>query len=123
MFVMTIMFYNAAEGVQSNLGDAWFEAASQAGTLSEGQHFIWVYAEYGGTQTNRTVHVRVLVDGAERGYDSHTPEASGEYKAFSVFGMLDVTVEAEHTISLEIRGGHSAQTVSVRRIRLTIMKE
>jgi len=116
------MFYNSAEGDQSNQGDTWYEIASQTGTLHAGQHFIWVYAEYGGVQTNRTAHIRVLVDGTERGYDYHTPDA-GEYKAFSVFGMLNVAVEAEHTISLEIRGGAGSQTVNVRRIRLVIEKE
>ena len=120
---MTIMFYNSAEGVQSNVGETWFEAASQTGTLHDGQHFIWVNAEYGGLLTNRTVHIRVLVDGVERGYDHHTPIDSGEYKSFNTFGMLNVTVEGDHTVSLEIRGGHSSQTVGVRRIRLAIMKE
>ena len=120
---MTLIFYETVEGDQSNVGDAWFEAASKTGTLNPRPHMIWVYGEYGGVLTNRTVHIRVLVDGSERGYDHHMPADSGEYGAFSVFGMIDPPVQGDHTISLEIRGGHSSQTVNVRRIRLAIMQE
>ena len=120
---MTLIFYDTVEGVQSNQGDSWFEAASKTGALNPQPHMIWVYGEYGGVLTNRTVHIRVLVDGAEKGYDYHTPDNASEYRAFSVFGMIDPSVEGVHTISLEVRGGHSSQTVGVRRIRLAIMQE
>lgn len=120
---MTIMFYDAIETTESNVGNYWYEVASKSGNLSIGQHFIWVYVEYGGILTDQTAHIRFLVDGVERGYDYHIPEVSGEYKAFSVFGMLDVAVDASHAVSVEIKGGSATQTVGVRRRRLTVMKE
>jgi len=123
---MTKMFYNSAEGVQSNVGTSWFEAGSVTGTLHAGEHFIWVYAEYGGIQTNRTVSIRVLIDGVTVptfGEATHTPADSGAYNPFSVFGMKTVPTEGEHTISIEISAGHAAQTVNVRKIRLMIEKE
>ena len=121
---MTLIFYDSAEQVQSHTGDTnWLQVASKTGALNTREHILWVYAEYGGTVTNRTVHMRVLLDGVERGYDYHTPETANDYRAFSVFGLLAPPIEGDHTISVEIRGGHASQTVGVRRIRLSIMQE
>ena len=119
---LTLIFYAEVDPPQSVVGDQWTEVASKTGHLNDREHLIWVYAEYGGVLTNRTVHIRVLVDGVEKGCDYHTPE-SADYRAFSTFGLMHPPVEGDHTISLEIRGGHSSQTVNVRRIRLAIMQE
>lgn len=120
---MTIMFYEAIEATENNVGDTWYEVASKSGDLDVGQYFIWIYTEYRGQLTDQTAHIRFLVDGIERGHDYHIPEVSGEYKAFSVFGLLNVTVFGNHTVSVEIKGGSATQTVGVRRRRLTVMKE
>ena len=120
---MTIMFYDALETTESNVGDTWYEVASKSGDLDVGQYFIWIFTEYRGQLTDQTAHIRFLVDGTERGHDYHIPEVAGEYKAFSVFGLLDVTVFGSHTVSVEIKGGSATQTVGVRRRRLTVMKE
>jgi len=124
---MTLMFYESIEGEQSNLGATWFQAASKTGDLFPIPHLIWIYAEYGGTLINRSVQIRVLVDGEERGSSYHTPEVANEYKGYTVFGLFTPTgvedVKEPHTISLEVRGGHPTQTVKVRRIRLAIMQE
>ena len=119
---MTLIFYASAEASQQVVGDQWTEVAARAGHLNAREHMIWVFAEYGGVLTNRTVHIRVLVDGVEKGSDYYTPE-SADYRAFSTFGLMHPPVDGDHTISLEIRGGHSSQTVNVRRIRLAIMQE
>ena len=121
---MTLIFYDSVEQVQSHTGDAnWLQVASKTGHLNAREHMLWVYAEYGGTVTNRTVHVRVLLDGVEKSSDYHLPETANEYKAFSTFGLFSPAVEGDHTISLEIRGGHASQTVGVRRVRLAVMQE
>ena len=117
---MTIMFYQMAEDVQSNTVSDWTQVASKSGTLRVTGNFLQLYAEYGGASSNKDVGIRVLINGVEKGFDYHTPSIAGQYKAFSVFGIIEPTVEGEYTISLEVRALGTGQTVNVRRIRLMV---
>ena len=119
---MTIMFYETAEAVQSKTTQAWEEIASKTGNLRVTGNFLQLYAEYGGSEVDIPVGIRVLVNGVEKGFDYHTPTLAGQYKAFSVFGIIEPSVQAEYTISLEVRALASGQTVNVRRIRLMVMQ-
>ena len=121
---MTLIFYDSNEAVQSQLGTSWLSALSKAGTLREDKpHLVWIYAEYGGVLDTHPVQIQVRLDGVERGQDYHTPVA-GEYKAFSVFGLLQTGLLTEsHSVEIRARGGHAAQTVNVRRVRLAVMQE
>jgi hypothetical protein len=122
---MTLIFYEKNESVQSQLGTSWLSALFKSGTLNTDEaHLVWVYAEYGGDLTNREVQIQVLLDGVERGQDYHTPVVSGEYKAFCVFGLIETGgIEESHSVEIRVRGGHSSQTVNVRRVRLAVMQE
>ena len=122
---MTLIFYDSNEAVQSQLGTSWLTALTKSGDLNPNKPFlVWIYAEYGGTLINRAVQIQVLLDGNERGQDYHTPETADEYKAFSVFGLIETGVlEESHSVEIRVRGGHSTQTVNVRRVRLAVMKE
>ena len=119
---MTIMFYKTAEAVQSETTVAWTEMASKTGNLRVTGNFLQLYAEYGGSEVNIPVGIRVLINGVEKGFDYHTPTLAGQYKAFSVFGIIEPTVEAEYTISIEVRALSTGQTVNVRRIRLMVVQ-
>ena len=119
---MTIMFYKAAEAVQSKTTQTWEEIASKSGNLRVTGNFLQLYAEYGGASANKDVGIRVLINGTEKGFDYHTPTLAGQYKAFSVFGIIEPSVQAEYTISLEVRALDTGQTVNVRRIRLMVMQ-
>ena len=117
---MTIMFYETAEAVQSKTTQTWEEIASKTGTLRVTGNFLQLYAEYGGSEVNIPVGIRVLINGTEKGFDYHTPTLAGQYKAFSVFGIIEPSVQTEYTISLEVRALASGQAVNVRRIRLMV---
>lgn len=119
---MTVMMYQSVEGDQSFLTETWTEVASKTGNLHAVGNFIQVSAEYGGSGTNRNVGIRVLVDGAERSFDYHMPGIASQYKKFTDFGILEPSVEGEHTISLEVRALGTGQTVLVRRIRLMVFQ-
>jgi len=120
---MTVMFYQSAEAVQSETSQSWVEIASKVGTLRARTNFLQVYAEYGGTVIDEPVGIRCLVNGTEQAFDYHTPTIAAQYQAFSVFGIIEPSVEAEYTISLEVRTLSAGQTVNVRRIRLFVMQE
>ena len=117
---MTIMFYQSLEDVQSNTVSDWTQVASKTGTLRVTGNFLQLYAEYGGVSSNKDVGIRVLINGVEKGFDYHTPSIAGQYQSFSVFGIIEPSVEAEYTISLEVRALEVGQTVLVRRIRLMV---
>jgi len=117
---MTIMFYKAAEAVQSETVTEWTEIASKTGNLRVTGNFLQLYAEYGGSSANKDVGIRVLINGVEKGFDYHTPTLAGQYKAFCVFGIIEPSVAEEYTISLEVRALATGQTVNVRRIRLMV---
>jgi len=119
---MTIMFYETLEDVQSETVTAWTEVASKTGNLRVTGNFLQLYAEYGGSAINKDVGIRVLINGVEKGFDYHTPTIAGQYRAFSVFGIISPTVEEEYTISLEVRALDTGQTVNVRRVRLMVQQ-
>jgi len=119
---MTVMFYESLEDVQSETVTAWTEVASKSGNLRVTGNFLQLYAEYGGSAVDIDVGIRVLINGTEKGFDYHTPTIAGQYKAFSVFGVIEPSVEAEYTISLEVRALDTGQTVNVRRIRLKVQQ-
>jgi hypothetical protein len=119
---MTIMFYETSEGVQSETTQIWVEIASKTGTLRVTGNFLQLYAEYGGSNANKDVGIRCLVNGVEKGFDYHTPTIAGQYKAFAVFGIITPSVAEEYTISLEVRALDTGQTVNVRRIRLMVQQ-
>ena len=119
---MTIMFYESLEDVQSETTQTWTEIASKSGNLRVTGNFLQLYAEYGGSNANKHVGIRVLINGVEKGFDYHTPTIAGQYKAFSVFGIIEPSVAAEYTISLEVRALDTGQTVNVRRIRLMVQQ-
>jgi len=117
---MTIMFYQSLEDVQEFPTQTWAQVASKTGTLRVTGNFLQLYAEYGGSSANKDVGIRVLINGVEKGFDYHTPSIAGQYRAFSVFGIIEPSVEGEYTISLEVRALGTGQTVNVRRIRLMV---
>ena len=117
---MTIMFYESLEGVQSETTQTWTQVASKSGNLRVTGNFLQFYCEYGGSTAKKDVGIRVLVNGVEKGFDYHTVGIAGQYKAFMVFGIIEPTVEAEYTISIEVRALEVGQTVNVRRIRLMV---
>ena len=117
---MTIMFYETLEDVQSETVSVWAQVASKTGTLRVTGNFLQLYAEYGGVSSNKDVGIRVLINGVEKGFDYHTPTIAGQYQSFSVFGIIEPSVEGEYTISLEVRALGTGQTVNVRRIRLMV---
>jgi hypothetical protein len=119
---MSVMFYESNEAVQSETVQVWTEVASKAGDLRVTGNFLQLYAEYGGSNANKDVGIRCLVNGVEKGFDYHTPSIAGQYKAFSVFGIIEPVAEAEYTISLEVRALDTGQTVNIRRIRLMVMQ-
>jgi hypothetical protein len=122
---MTVMFYDSAEAEQSTSSQTWTQVASKTGNLLPTRNFLHLYAEYGGSATNRIVGIRVLVDGQERGIDSHTPELSavtGGWKAYPYLDQIQPLTEGQHTISLEVRTVGTGQTVFVRRIRLMVFQ-
>ena len=121
--IMTIMFYESLEDVQSETTQTWTQIASKSGTLRARANFLQVYAEYGGDSTNKDVGIRCLVNGVEKGFDYHTPTIGGQYQAFSVFGVIEPSVKGEYTISLEVRALDTGQTVNVRSIRLVVVQE
>ena len=120
---MTIMFYETSEGVQSKTTQSWEQVASKTGNLRATANFLNLYAEYGGTSTNKDIGIRVLVNGVEQGFDYHTPSIAGQYRAFSVFGVIEPTVESEYTISIEVIALATGQTINVRRIRLMVVQQ
>ena len=121
---MTVIFYESVEALASTDISGWTERASKGKTLNARKHWLWVYAEYGGMQTNRPIGIRVKINGSEVASDYHTPEISGEYKSFSMMYELDNAVEATlYTASLEYGFATGPQTVLVRRVRLMVMQE
>jgi hypothetical protein len=120
--IMTVMFYESLEDVQNETVTAWTEVASKSGILRVTGNFLQLYAEYGGSVIDVPVGIRVLINGVEKGFDHHAPIIAGLYKAYSVFGVIEPSVAAEYTISLEVRALDTGQTVNVRRIRLKVQQ-
>lgn len=121
---MTVIFYASAEAPDSTSNIAWTERASKQGLLNARKHWVWVYAEYGGVETDKKVAVRVLINGEEVAGDYHQPELSSQYKAFST--MIEIEPSADKSpcsVALEYRAVGSPQTALVRRVRLMVMQE
>lgn len=119
---MTVMMHQQFEGDQSFTTQVWTQVASKTGQLRATSNFIILSLEYGGTVVNREVGIRVLIDGIERSFDYFTPTLANQYKKFCDFGILELSTEENHTISIEARALGSGQTVLIRRIRLMVMQ-
>ena len=119
---LTIKFHESVEGVQSFTTTSWTQVASKTGNLRAVANFIFLSLEYGGSAVNQAVGVRVLVNGVERSFDYHTPTLAGQYRKFCDFGVITPSVDADYTISVEVRAISSSQTVNVQRIRLMVMQ-
>ncbi len=121
---MTVIFYQSKEAPDSTPNTSWTEHASKQGTLNARKHWVWVYAEYGGTETDSVVGIRVLINGTEVARDYHQPELANQYKAFSTMVEVEPSVGGElHTVSLEYRAVVAPQVALVRRVRLMVMQE
>ena len=121
---MTVIFYDSVEAPSSTTSTSWVDHVSKSGNLNAQKHWLWVYAEYGGTLTNRNVAIRVTVNGSEVAFDYHEPSESGEYKAFNMMGEIDVPVDdSPYTVVLQYVSQHSSQTALIRRVRLMLMQE
>lgn len=121
---MTVILYESVESPAQTSASGWTQRASKSGTLNARKHWIWVYAEYGGNQTNRPVGIRVLVDSVEVASDYHTPEISGEYRSFMTMIEIEPLVDnTPCTVALEYGFATVPQTALVRRVRLMVMQE
>ena len=124
---MTTMFHDSLPDVQSKTSTSWEQVASKTGALNARVNFLQLYAEYGGSNIDENVGIRVLVGPTgseeERAFDYHTPRLAGQYKAFSAMGVIEPSVAGDYTIKLEVRALNAGQTVNVRRIRLVVTQE
>ena len=121
---MTVIFCHSLEAPASTPNTAWTERASKQGTLNARKHWVWIYAEYGGTEIDSVVAVRVLINGTEVAGDYHQPKLANQYKAFSTMVEVEPPVDGElHTVSLEYRAVVVPQVALVRRVRLMVMQE
>ena len=118
-----MVFYNSLEPEASTVGVAWVERASKTGTLRDRPHWLWIYAEYSGTLTNRGVAVKVLVNGSEVAIDQHVPDESKGYRSFSTLVEINPPTSGSYTVSIEYRALHSSQTAWIRRVRLMVMQQ
>ena len=119
---MTVRFYDTVVGVHSNATQTWEQKATKTGSLRVTGNFLNFYCEYGGDTAKKDVQVRVLVNGVEKGTDYHTVAVAGGYRAFSCFGVIEPRVEADYTISVEIRAMEVGQTANIRRVRLMVVQ-
>lgn len=121
---MTVILYDSVEDPAQESTSGWTQRASKQGLLNAQKHWVWIYAEYGGLQTNRNVGIRVLINGTEVASDYHTPGISGEYKAFSTLIEVEPPVDNSlYTVALEYGFAVGPQTALVRRVRLMVMQE
>ncbi len=121
---MTVMFYDSAETPAQTSTPGWTQRAAKQGNLNARKHWVWVYAEYGGAQTDRAVGIRVLINNVEVASDYHTPEVSDEYKSFMTMVEVEPQVDdTPYTVALEYGFAAGPQTALVRRVRLMVMQE
>ena len=121
---MTVIFYASLEAPSSTTNTTWTDHVSKSGILNARPHWLWVYAEYGGINTNRNVAIRVLINGMEIAFDYHQPSVSGEYRSFST--MAEVTPLSDgslYTATLQYVAQASPQTALIRRARLMLMQQ
>ena len=116
------MFYDSFPNEQTVTDTNWVQIASKTGHLNTTANMIWISLEYTSSATNRTVGIRVLIDGVEVSFDHYQPTIAGQFHKFCDFGLYNST-EGNHTISLEGRVVTAGSTLTVRRIRLAIMQE
>ena len=121
---MTVIFYASAESPSSTVSTSWVDHVSKSGLLNARKHWLWVYAEYGGNNTNRNVAIRVTVNGSEIAFDYHEPSVSGEYQAFMTMYELDSpTNDFPCNVVLQYVAQSIPQTALIRRARLMLMQE
>jgi len=121
---MTVIFYHSLEDPDSTPDTEWKEHTSTPGKLNAEKHWVWVYAEYGGTMIDSVVGIRVLINGEEVAGDYHQPELASQYKAFSTMIEVEPPVDDSlYTISLEYHAMIVPQVALVRRVRFMVMQE
>jgi len=120
---MTVILYakEESETVKDTVGwETKLEVSGDVNASEQTNYKIFVYCEITGSNTNRQVAVRVLVDGVERTFDSYEPPTSDLYKACCFMGLMSLI--GEHTLTLQFTPVNIPQTAKIRRARILLEK-
>lgn len=123
---MTVIFNDVSEAETVDNNTTWNDKLEVTGTINvvDEWHKLFIYCEYTGSDTGYEVAVRVThdVDGAgyiERGFDHFKPTTADRYKAFCFHGLQQLAL-GTHTVKLQYVAENSAQTIKIRRARITV---
>ena len=119
---MTIMDYYVSDGEQTRQGTSWQEAASRQFGINNdgGNYLVFVTAEYTNNTANRTTSLHVTLNGAEGILDEVTV-AAGKYRCFSSFYPYQLNI-GTYILALAVKSSNAADTITVRRMRLFVLK-
>lgn len=118
---MTVVLFLNSEEEEQTSENTWQDKGVVSGELIEGDYFIHIYCEVTGTQTNRGIGVRVLLDDVEHAFDSKRPVVANAYQACSLMGSGFLT-EGIHELKLQYVAESPPQVAKIRRARVLIIK-
>ena len=119
---MTLIDYMIQEGTVSSTSTTW-ETVAQREIVMNRPTMIWVYCEYTGSVTDKSIGLRLVVNGTEMSTDYHTPSIAGAYKQFCFFTVVEPPAQTLYTVEPQARVESSPQQVTVRRLRMASMQE
>jgi len=120
---MTIIAYESYESELTVNSAAFTEVISKAFTTTQDnqEYIINVYCEATSTSTNRVMSIRVMLDGVEGARDDYMVPTAGLPHAFAAFRTANINAGL-HALSLEVKSTNASDTITVRRIRVYVMK-
>ena len=119
---MTIITYQDYEDNQIFSSASFVEVISKSFDVNrDGEYIINVYCEATTSNPASIVSLRVLLNTVEGARDDFSIPAANLPHAFSTFRTAHVT-SGTHYLSLEIKSSNAADTLTVRRIRVYVMK-
>jgi hypothetical protein len=118
---MTVILFPRSENLSQNDTAVWQDKLTASGPITEGQYMIIVSLEYGGTNTEKGVAVRLVVDGEEQNMDQHTPDIANTPKVVTMFwgGFLSA---GNHSMQVQFKAVSTPQTALCRRARAVVQK-
>ena len=102
----------------------WTEVISDTWTQNKDtteEYIIFIYAEFTISDKNEDAQIRVMTDGVEEAISIYTPTVASQFTSFSTIIMQSAELGI-HTIAIQGRGTNAADTVTVRRKRMVVMK-
>lgn len=124
MTYLTVILYNSDETESTTTSTIWQDKLIINGVIdsgSQGEHIIWAQCELTGSQKDKKIACRILLNGNERGFSYHKPDESNIYKTINFFGLRNLG-SGIHQLKFQYVVSDTPQTAKIRRARILVMK-